>query len=108
MSGFLDDVRVTFASRMAAHEGMLHHLGLAPTEDDAPHLFHELRATLLACGSCRCPKTCLEWQMSGDPGSPPWCHQSGAFKDLLDACAALEARKAAQIAAEKQALESGQ
>lgn len=90
MSGLLDQMRLTFETRMAAHDAMLAHLGLAPTEDDAPLVYDALRATLLACGSCQCPKACMEWQNSGIDGPPPWCHKRGTFLELQEACAALE------------------
>jgi hypothetical protein len=79
---------------MAAHEAMLAHLGLNPTEEDAPLLFDDLRATLLACGSCQCPKSCMEWQERGDDGPPLWCHQRGTFLSLIQACHALERKVA--------------
>ena len=92
MSGLLDNVRRKFDARMVAHERMLQHLGLAPTEDDAPALFDTLRATLLACGSCHCPQSCVEWQELGHDGPPLWCHKRGTFFDLMEACAALQAQ----------------
>lgn len=96
MSGFLDHMQSTFDARMAAHEAMLAHLGLAPTEDDAPYLFDALRGTLLACGSCQCPKSCMEWQERGEDGPPLWCHRRGALLTLVAECAALDARNRSQ------------
>ena len=93
MSAYFDDVRCKFDARMTAHEGMLQHLGLAPSEEDAPLLFDALKATLMACGTCHCPKTCMEWQSDGDAGPPPWCHKRGTFLNLIEACAALEATR---------------
>ncbi|WP_439122643.1 hypothetical protein [Marivita sp.] len=90
MSDFLDSMRQDFDARMNAHEGMLAHLSLQLTEHHAALLIPELKATFAACGTCHCPKTCLEWQMSGDDGPPPWCHKRGTFLALIDACAALE------------------
>ncbi|WP_439522225.1 hypothetical protein [Marivita sp.] len=91
MSDYIDSMRSTFAARMSAHEGILALLGLAPSEDDAPHIYTELRGTLLACGKCYCPKSCLEWQSSGPDGPPPWCHQRQVFFDLAAACERLQA-----------------
>jgi hypothetical protein len=90
VSQIFDNMHNAFALRMTAHEGMLAHLGLNPTENDAPHLFSELRTTLLACGSCHCPKTCLEWQDTNGDGPPPWCHRRRTFLDLVAACERLK------------------
>lgn len=90
MSGLLDGILITFETRMAAHEAMLAHLGLNPTQEDAPVLFDALRGTLLACGSCQCPNTCMEWQERGEVGPPDWCHRRGTFLTLIEACEALD------------------
>lgn len=92
MSDFLDCLRRDFETRMTAHEGMLAHLGLDPSEEDAVYLLNELRATMSACGACRCPKTCIEWQTQGASGPPPWCHRRRTFLSLVNASATLEAR----------------
>lgn len=92
MSEFLDSMRRDFDARLSAHEGMLAHLGLQLTEDEAPAVFSELRATLGACGRCHCPKTCLEWQTSGEAGPPPWCHKRRIFLSLVKACETLKAK----------------
>lgn len=93
MSEFLDSMRRDFDARMSAHEGMLAHLGLNLSEEDAPLVISELKATFGACGACHCPKTCLEWQGGSDDGPPPWCHKRGTFLKLRAACAALLAEK---------------
>lgn len=93
MSDFIDAMRYNFEARLRAHEGMLAHLGLHPTEAEAPLLFHELKATLGACGACHCPKTCLDWQGRNDPGPPPWCHRRRSFLALSEACAAIGVQK---------------
>ena len=93
MSDYLDCMRGDFEARMSAHEGMLAHLGLNPSEEDAPLLLNELKATMGACGACHCPKTCLDWQTYGDDGPPPWCHRRRTFLSLIDACAALAAER---------------
>ena len=97
MSEFLDSMRRDFDVRMTAHEGMLAHLGLELTEDDASALVVELRATFGACGACRCPKTCLEWQSGADDGPPPWCHRRNSFLSLIDACATLDSRHSRMV-----------
>lgn len=99
MSAYSDTLRRDFEVRMSAHEGMLAHLGLNPSEDDAPFLLTELKATMGACGACHCPKTCLEWQEQGHAGPPPWCHRRKSFLSLIDACAALEAQPMRAVAA---------
>jgi hypothetical protein len=86
-------MRRDFETRMNAHEGMLAHLGLNPSEQDAPLLLTELKATMGACGACHCPKTCLDWQTLGEDGPPAWCHRRGTFLSLMDACAALAAER---------------
>ena len=99
MSDFLDSMRADFDARLSAHEGMLAHLGLHPSGDDATFLLDELKATMVACGACHCPRTCLDWQDRDEDGPPPWCHRRKTFLTLKDACRALEAEKARQIAA---------
>ena len=84
MSDYFDKQRLAFETRLKAHEGMLRHLKIAPTEEEAPDLFDDLRSTLLACGQCACPKTCLEWQAEGKAGTPPWCHKGGTFVLLVE------------------------
>ncbi|MFP7672619.1 DUF6455 family protein [Marivita sp. S0852] len=93
MSDLLDNMRETFDARLSAHERMLTHLSLAPTEEEAPLVFHELRATLLACGSCKCPGYCVDWQKQGQEGPPPWCHNRNSFLELETACNALKTQQ---------------
>ena len=94
MSAYLDNMRMDFETRMSAHEGMLAHLGLNHTEENALLVLDEMTATMVACGSCHCPKTCLEWQASEQAGPPPWCHRRGSFLTLVDACIAADAESA--------------
>ncbi|PWL36413.1 MAG: hypothetical protein DCO97_04215 [Marivita sp. XM-24bin2] len=89
VSEFLDSMRRDFDARMSAHEGMLAHLGLYLTEHDSPFLISELKETFRACGACRCPKSCLDWQSGSEEGPPPWCHKRHTFLSLIDACNAL-------------------
>lgn len=89
MSTLLQHVTFDFDRRMAARRGMMAHLGIAPTEDEAPELVAEIRATLLKCGQCGSPGRCLEWQKSACAGMPPLCSAREAFARLNDACNAL-------------------
>ena len=98
MSGLIYSMRESFDQRMTAHKGMLAHLKLDPTSEEAPHIFQELRETMVACGKCKCPNTCIEWTSEGEDGPPPWCHRRSAFLDLLDACEALRTQRGLMVA----------
>lgn len=89
MSTLLQHVTFDFDRRMAARRGMMAHLGIAPTEVEAPELVKEIRATLVTCGQCDTPGRCLEWQKAARAGMPPLCGAREAFARLNDACNAL-------------------
>lgn len=84
MSGALEAMQVSFDKRMKARRAMMDNLGLCPTEDEAPALFGELRATLLACAECHNIDRCRMWLDHGVRGVPPFCSGSGAFTALED------------------------
>jgi hypothetical protein len=89
VSTLLEHVAFDFDRRMAARRGMMAHLGIAPTEAEAPELIREIRETLLTCGRCDAPGRCLEWQKTARAGMPPQCSAREAFARLNDACNAL-------------------
>jgi hypothetical protein len=75
-------VSYDFDRRMEARRGIMAHLDLVPTEDEATGLFEELRATLLACSRCTAPDHCLSWQKTACAGMPPRCPAREAFARL--------------------------
>jgi hypothetical protein len=73
------------ACRLAAHDGMLRHLGLDPGPEDALRVIPELRGTLRACTTCPTPGRCAAWRREGLPGTPRFCRGEPAFADLARA-----------------------
>ena len=94
MSIDLDYMQRDFALRLSAFEGMLAHLDLEPTEDDAPMLLNELRAALTACASCPTPGRCAGWCAAKHDGTPYFCGATQEFRNLMLAGEALRIRAA--------------
>jgi hypothetical protein len=90
MSTSLEQMGRTYSARMKAHSAMLVHLNLDPSEEEAPHLFDELRHTVITCARCQCPRSCTSWIEDGQAGPPPWCSGMRAFETLALACQALK------------------
>ncbi len=90
----LDDLQRDFTLRLSAFEGMLKHLNLDPSEEDAPALLDELRATLHACAACPTPGRCTGWCAAGHAGTPYFCGATQAFRNLMLASEALTIRAA--------------
>lgn len=86
VSGLLDHVTHDFDSRMQARRGMMAQMGLRPSAEEAPRLYDELRATLLACGRCAAPEDCIARQRTAAAGAPPACRARDAFARLKAAC----------------------
>lgn len=71
--------------RMDLRRRMMAHLGLDPSEEEAPALFAPLRQTLLICTRCTNPDACAAWLALGHPGAPVFCRARGAFEALAEA-----------------------
>ena len=82
MSPLLNCISKAFDRRMGLRRRMLAHLGLAPTQAEAPEMYDDLRATLLACSGCAHPDICEYWLDKAHDGSPLFCEARLAFARL--------------------------
>lgn len=87
MSSLLQHIEKDFDRRMAVRRGMLAHLSLSFTDEQAEALRPEIRATLIACAACPNPEVCAGWVGHGHPGTPMFCRARDAFLRLEAACA---------------------
>ncbi len=96
MSGLMQHISKDFEKRMTVRRGMLAHLGLAFTDEDAARLRPDIRETLIACSCCANPDTCRGWVRQKRPGTPMFCRARDAFLRLEAATGTVEkARRSA-------------
>jgi hypothetical protein len=82
VSGLLNHLSEDFSRRMEVRRGMLAHLGLSFTDDEATELRGDLRRTLLCCASCGNPDVCRGWVTQNQLGTPMFCQAREAFARL--------------------------
>lgn len=82
MSGLLNRMSEGFDRRMSARRHMLGHIGVSLSEEAALLAREDVRATLLACASCREPELCECWVAHRHEGLPVFCRARDSFLRL--------------------------
>lgn len=82
MSDLLNRMSEGFDRRMAARRHMLDHIGVSLTEEATLLAREDVRATLLACATCRDPELCECWVAQRQDGLPVFCRARDSFLRL--------------------------
>ncbi len=82
MASRLSHLLTKFDQRMKLRRRMMERLGVQPSAEQAPQVHAELKASLLACGSCQNTDVCEAWLDDHDTAEPLFCAARPALQTM--------------------------